>query len=115
MRNLAAHHILEDELGELPLELRDPAHAARPDHAPVRQLLQRLPARVLAHDQAVHWVRPLHNARNLTTLGERRRHILEAVHEHVHPALEHRDLEPRGPSVQTANCRFLQVAPARYP
>ena len=88
-----SHHVQELEVRIAALQLRDPAHAARADRAPRRQLVKRLPRLPLLHNEAVDGVLAVEDRAERAPLRERRGHIFQAVHEHVDVPRLQRDLE----------------------
>lgn len=94
----AAYHILEHKLWVVPLELRDPPHAARSDHAPIWQIVQSLHGlprdrQPLLRDKAVQRILPIQDSAQHAPVGKHGRDVLQAVHEHVDRAFKERDLE----------------------
>src|SRR6266702_1013138 len=96
------YHVLKDQTWVPPLELRDPPHAARPDHCArgkVVECVRRLSTIgiPLLHDQAVFAMLALKDRPKGAAIGQRGRDILQAMDEHVDLALQKRHLELLGP------------------
>ena len=105
-------------MGKQPSQLCDPSDAARPNHTPCRQLLEGRVGQTRLDDEAVHRVLPLEDRANLASVGEHGRDVLETVHEHVHSAVEQRDLELLRPerlaTEEIERLRLVLVALGRH-
>ncbi len=101
--NIATHHVHELKFRESFPQLSDSPDATRAHNAPVREFLQTPIRQAMLHHQAVRRVLPLKDRPQLASIGQRCRHVLETVHEHVHHVLLERD--PRAPSSRAPSRR----------
>ena len=116
---VVTYHVLEDQTWVSTLQLRDPTHAARPDHGAGGEIIKRVHSpptdRIpVLHDQAVLPVFTFEDRAERAALGQHGRDVFQAVDDHVDFTTQERLLEllrpERLPAYEVERTREVLIA-----